>query len=210
MQLFLSSFMPFPALSWWVQLWPCSQVLLDGHEHFQKMSYRNRYEIDGANGKILLSIPLVKGRNQRSAMQDIEIFNGEAWQQRHWRTLESVYRRAPYFEHYEPELRGLFQQPYTSLCAFNKDSIDFAMKCLGWHKQLDYTTAFKADYGAEIIDSRGFGPVDNKVPEANYPQYTQVFQERNGFMFNLCILDVLFALGPYANSHIQQVSSRNN
>src|SRR5580704_1002841 len=97
----ISPFFIFPNIGWWVKILNADIVALDGYEHFEKMTYRNRYRISGANNNILLSVPLVKGRNQHVQMKDVLIHNEEAWQIRHWRTLVSVYHRTPYFDHYE-------------------------------------------------------------------------------------------------------------
>src|ERR1700744_1936394 len=115
MSIIISSFLPFPSIGWWALAAGCEVVCLDGKEHFEKMTDRNRYYIAGANGMIQLSIPLMKGRNQRTVMEDVQVSNQEHWQVQHWRTLVSVYKRSPYFDYYEPALQPLFEKVYTSL-----------------------------------------------------------------------------------------------
>ena len=95
-------------------------VIFDGAEHFQKMTHRNRYDISGANNTIKLSVPLVNGRNQRVPMREVCIHNEERWQVQHWRTLVSVYKRTPFFDHYATTLGELFQTQFTHLADFNK------------------------------------------------------------------------------------------
>jgi hypothetical protein len=98
--------LPFPNIYWWSFALQSSKILLDEHEHFEKMSFRNRYMLAGANGVITLSIPLQEGRQQRKPMSEIKICNKTDWQKVHWRTLQSVYNRSPYFEFYKNETKS--------------------------------------------------------------------------------------------------------
>ncbi len=127
--LLVSSFIPFPNISWWAMAHKAT-VLFDGTEHFEKMTYRNKYFITGANGGIQLSVPLEQGREQRRPMNEVMIYNKERWQTQHWRTLVSVYKRTPFFEHYEPSLQTLFEKQYTSLTDFNLATIYWLKKQL--------------------------------------------------------------------------------
>src|SRR6185437_14763120 len=128
MSFIITSFIPFPNISWWTKVGEAQSVYLDKAEHFQKMTYRNRYYVSGANGLIQLSIPLVYGRNQRAAMRDIQICNKDRWQTQHWRTLVSVYKRSPYFDFYENSMSHLFQKQYDYL-------LDFSIASIHWLKE---------------------------------------------------------------------------
>jgi hypothetical protein len=41
------------------------KIYLEQFENFTKQTYRNRYEILGANGTIPLVVPVVKGRGKK-------------------------------------------------------------------------------------------------------------------------------------------------
>jgi WbqC-like protein family len=198
----VASYMPFPPISWFAQLYRQDTLLLDGFEHFEKMSLRNRYAIAGANGKILLSLPLVKGRNQRTAMKDVQIFNGVKWQKQHWRTLVSVYRRSPYFQHFEPELQHFYQQPFENLIDFNEQTIRFLMKQFGMRLPIGKTESYEAFYKAPIKDRRRFNTTNISKDTQLMPSYTQVFSERNGFLADLSALDLLFSQGPMVAAYL--------
>ena len=203
MQRVVSPYIPFPNLFWWANVMNSDEVIFDTAEHFEKMSYRNRYYITGANGGIMLSIPLVKGRNQRTPMSEVQIDNTEDWQKNHLRTITSVYGRAPYFEYYIPELTHLFEGEYTHLSEFNKATIAWLQKHIG--AKFDETTAatYQPEYGDAIDLRKNFKPgieqqaIDNGV-------YYQLFQERNGFLPNLSVLDLLLSEGPAAFDVIRQ------
>ena len=157
------------------------------------MSYRNKYYITGANGPITLSIPLADGREQRKAMKDVEICNRERWQVQHWRTLVSVYKRSPYFEHYEPSLEKIFHTPYTLLSEFNLASIEWLKAQLKLKADITFADTYQKEYKG-TTDLRNLKR--NKDTGRDYPVYYQLFEERNGFVPNLSLLDLLFSEGP--------------
>ena len=50
-----------------------SNIIFEQYDFFQKMSFRNRCQVAGSAGRIDLSIPLEKGRDQKSLMKDVRI-----------------------------------------------------------------------------------------------------------------------------------------
>ncbi len=195
----VSSLFTFPNICWWMKVADSSKVILDCGEHFQKMSYRNRYRISGANNSILLSVPLLNGRNQRLPMSDVQIYNGERWQVQHWRTLVSVYKRSPFFDHYELGLMKLYETEYERLCDFNLASIEWVRKQLRLNFEIELAGTYINDYGPDVTDIR----VDKTAPE-ELPKYLQIFEDRIGFLPDLSILDLLFMEGPMAAQRLKK------
>ncbi|MGN7721855.1 WbqC family protein [Chitinophaga sp. 22620] len=185
----------FPSIYFYKTLIEAEILQIERYEHYQKVSFRNRCYIAGPNGVILLSVPLSKGKNQRTVMKDVRISNEENWQALHWKTLTSAYRRSPWFEYFEPELENLYEQRFEFLLDWNMACLEWANNALGVHPEIRLTDSFRKTYDpAEgIIDKR-----DHMVPGGlpdSAPVYTQVFGERTGFFPNLSILDLLFCEG---------------
>lgn len=188
----------FPPISFYKTLIEVDILKIERYEHYQKVSYRNRCYIAGPNGVILLSVPLTKGKNQRTIMKDVRISNEEKWQGLHWKTLTSAYRRSPWFEYFEGELETLYERKFDFLLDWNMACFEWANKVLGLEKQVDLTGSFVKSYdpATGILDQR-----DVMVPgksAGSHPVYTQVFGERTGFVPNLSILDLLFCEGKRA------------
>lgn len=184
----------FPPIEVYKALVKCDTLQLEQFEHYQKVSYRNRCYIAGPNGRITLSVPLSKGKNQRTVMKDVRISNEEKWQGQHWKTLVSAYRRSPWFEYYEPELETLYTRPFNYLLDWNMACLEWANKQLG----LKVPVIFTKEYQKEVVDPSVTDARDSILPEPavfGEPEYTQVFQERIGFIRNLSILDLLFCEG---------------
>ena len=188
----------FPPISFYKTLIDVDILKIERYEHYQKVSYRNRCYIAGPNGVILLSVPLTKGKNQRTIMKDVRISNEEKWQALHWKTLTSAYRRSPWFEYFEGELETLYERKFDFLLDWNMACFEWANKVLGLEKQVGFTDSFVKSYdpAAGVVDQR-----DVMVPgksAGEHPVYTQVFGERTGFVPNLSILDLLFCEGKRA------------
>lgn len=191
----------FPSINFYKTSIGAEKVLLEQWEHYQKVSYRNRYYIAGPNGRILLSVPLSKGKNQRTLVRDVKISNEEKWQDQHWKTLVSAYRRSPWFEYYEDDLRTLFEQPFERLLDWNLACFNWVNSRLGLELSYGLTQNYISAYPPEsgIIDARDtMHPSGTDTQALDLPVYTQVFGERTGFLPNMSILDLLFCEGKQA------------
>ncbi len=195
----------FPTISYYTTLIKHSILQIERYEHYQKLSYRNRCYIAGPNGPILLSVPLAKGKNQRTIMKDVRISNEEKWQGLHWKTLVSAYRRSPWFEYYEDDLQGLYEQPFEFLLDWNMACFEWANRVLGYEGNITFTDRYEKEYGpsAGVTDSRDLLKPAARETQWNGPSYTQVFQERTGFIPNLSILDLIFCEGKHSLDLLQ-------
>ncbi len=197
----LTPYIPFAPISWWFAACNADSICFDGAEPFRKMTLRSRYYIAGANGIIRLSIPILNGREQRIPMKDIRISQQERWQTQHWRTILSAYRRAPFFEFYEPELYPLFNRSFNWLIDFNQETFRWFQERLSLSAAIiSIADTHFAGNEAEVTD---FRYVPSRIPD-NFPVYHQVFAERTGFIPDLSLLDLLFAEGPGTLTWLKQ------
>ncbi len=164
------------------------------------MSFRNRCVIAGADGPIILSVPLEGGRNQRKPMKEVRIDNRKDWQVQHWRTIVSCYNRSPWFEFYRDELDMLYQGNFSFLAGWDEACFQWVSGKIGLPvksqvgnepRQGDDDTG-KCDWRNRFIPAT----ISHDFPEA--VKYRQVFEERTGFMPHLSVLDLLFCEGKNA------------
>lgn len=184
---------------------PQSQLLLvERHEHWQKMSYRNRAQVLGQNAVLNLSIPIVGGRDQRQPIGQMRIDDSGRWKKEHWRTLESLYNRSPYFEYYAPLLQPLWWQQPPLLADWNQALLTWLLQQLRWPGTVRCTDEFRPVYPADThLDWRGRFVPKNRL-SFSMPAYQQVFGQR--FEPNLSILDLLFNVGPDSLQYLHQLS----
>jgi hypothetical protein len=185
--------MPFPSIAWCSAMLEADTIILDEMESYRKMTFRNKYEIATANGRLKLSIPLLNGRNQRVPMAEVQIFKEENWQQQHYKSIKNAYNRSPFFEYYELELHRLLATPYNRLIDFNKASLDFVLHSLKIKKEIQVLAYNTLDDNNDLVDWRK----EQQVAFEQKPYY-QLFESKNGFLTNLSVLDLIFNEGNQA------------
>lgn len=191
----------FPNIAHFVAIAQAKHVIWELEDNFVKQTYRNRTYIYGANGKLLLNIPVIYSQKNRQKYKDVTIFNSERWQLQHWKSLESAYRTSPFFEFYEDELKPLFFEDTELLLDFNLKCFEVICDCL----QLDVSISKTSTFEKEVNDTSDLRHLVNakKETQQNFEGYTQVFGDKHGFIPNLSILDLLFNEGPNALNYLE-------
>lgn len=188
--------------SYWSLLLRADAIVLDQEEHYVKRSYRNRAHILGANGLLRLSIPLERGKHQHSKMKDVRISYNERWQDLHWQSFTSAYRRSPFFEYYEDYFRRFYTERFDSLLDYNFQFIHTIAKVLKTELSISFSDRY---YSGETFAGKDFRNVilPGKISEYHFQPYTQVFSDRFSFVQDLCVLDLLFNEGTKAKEYLQ-------
>ncbi|MCY7420732.1 MAG: WbqC family protein [Chitinophagaceae bacterium] len=188
----------FPIVDWFKIATNSSHFRIDIYENFKKMSFRNRCLISGSNGLINLTVPLVKGREQKSLITEIKVDDSEPWRAHHWKAIVSSYSRSPFFEFYGQEIKKLIFAPNPYLFEHNLKIIGWFNSVLKLGISIEFTESYKKEYEATAAtDYRNKWLPKNYARDGNdwQPRYTQVFSDKFGFMPNLSILDLLFCKG---------------
>lgn len=193
----------FPCISWYRNFLLHENIIIEQHEYFERTSFRNRAILAGPNGLVTLSIPILGGRNKKSIMKDLKISYDENWQMLHWKTIESCYRRSPYFEFYADEIHLLFQKKHNFLIDYNLTCLQTINKLLHVKKEICLSTSYN-EPSSFFLDLRNAFTAQNFEEVTNVPTYIQVFQEKIGFKNNLSILDMLFCVGKPLVSILKQ------
>jgi len=151
---------------------------IDGHEHWQKQTERNRCIIATANGTQMLTVPISipTTETKRICTGDILISDHGNWRHLHWNALASAYGMSPFFDYYADDIKPFFSEKWENLYDYNLAITK---------KILDLLEV------QEIIKHKNF--ID--TAKETKPYY-QTFQKRHGFIPNLSILDLLFNEGP--------------
>jgi len=190
----------FPPVDLFIHLIKSSHEIIFISDEYKKMSFRNRCVIAGSNGPIILSVPLIGGRNQRTPMHEILIDNRQPWQSHHWKSICSCYNHSPWFEFYKESLSGLFLRKFSSL-------MDWDLACFEWitrqlQLRIKMETTVMDQTPADINLVNRFLPRDLEkfLPIVRYPQ---VFEDRTGFIPHLSILDLLFCAGTNSLKFLQ-------
>lgn len=191
----------FPNLAHFIAMVNTEEVVFEMDDNFVKQTYRNRTYIYSANGKLGLNIPVIHTQKNRQKYRDVKIFNEVKWQTQHWKSLLSAYKTSPFFEYYEDELQPLFVMKADYLLDFNFKCFEAITGCLQLDLNISKTQVFQKD----VDNKKDFRFLVNAKKEQPqyFDNYTQVFNEKHGFISNLSILDLLFSEGPNALNYLE-------
>lgn len=192
------------------------EFILYDDMQFTKNDWRNRNKIKTPKSIEWITVPVGKDITRR--IRDVEIPDSR-WQTKHWKTLESNYRRAPYFEEISAWLSPLYlEKSYTHLSTLNRTLIEAVCKYLeintkisnSWDYQLiegkterlldlcqqvGATEYISGPAAMDYIDKKVFDQSTIKLTwfdYEGYPDYPQLWGE---FTHNVSILDLLFNCG---------------
>ncbi|HLP19351.1 MAG TPA: WbqC family protein [Chitinophagales bacterium] len=185
-------YLPYlPNINWLQNFIKHQPVVIEQHENFVKSTFRNRCMIAGANGPQLLSVPLLGGRDHHQPYRNVRISNTGHWQKKHWQAIRSAYGSAPYYEYYADRFESFYLKEFEFLFDFNLELLGLLVKALKLNSQITLTESFETAVQNRADLRNVYYGTDIK--------YYQVFAERNGFVPNLCALDLLFNQGPESN-----------
>lgn len=183
---------------------------------FTKNDWRNRNKIKTPKGLEWISIPA--GQSIERKIREV-IIADYRWQQKHWRTLEANYRRAPFFQEVATWLEPLYLQvSHENLSTLNRSFIEGICQYLGittkisnsWdYSLIDGKTERLADLCAQAggseyisgpaaqdyIEEKFFNERNIKLTwfdYAGYPEYPQLWGD---FSHGVTIIDLLFNCG---------------
>jgi hypothetical protein len=195
-----------PPVPFWGLLNTAEHILIDQYEHYRKRTNRNRYFITAPNGVQMLSIPLVKGKNESLPMRDVMIAYDEPWIPRHIQAIRSSYGKSPYFEFYFDKWTEILERENKFLLELNIEMIEYFKSMLKLDISVELTDRYyeKGVFNIDIRD-KIWKAEPLSAPDTKF--YTQVWEHRHGHYRNLSVIDLLFCSGPEAKGIINQMTN---
>lgn len=192
----------FPSISHFVAMAQSEQITFEIEDNFQKQTNRNRTYIYSPNGIQLLNIPVKHSKLSHQKTKDIQIENDFDWQKQHFKSLEAAYRSSPFFEYFEDDIRPLFEKKHTFLLDLNFETLDFVTKSMRMKLDYNTTTEYFHEVNTNLVSDFRF-LANGKKDTSLFESYTQVFDDKYGFINNLSILDLLFNEGKFAIDYLK-------
>lgn len=187
-----------PSIAYFAAISGTEHVVIEKHENFTKQTYRNRCQVVASQGIQTLIVPL-SIPSGKCSITDVRIDNRQSWINNHWRTIQSAYGNAPFFEYYQEDLRKVFDERFKFLYDLNMAILSL---CLSWMK-LNVTVRESLAYEKNLEESckdlrSAINPKNDQILAKFYQPipYTQVFG--NAFVVNASIIDLIFCVGPDA------------
>lgn len=176
----------FPEAGWLKLFSETPEWVWNETEIFPKQTFRNRTWILSANGPLLLSIPVRKNRN--TPFHEVEIA-GRDWIAVWWKSIESAYRHAPYFDEIGTDIHDLLYSAPDSLFEFSFSTWMYFAKRWNWPE---------GNRNPELIE-KYTAVIETPLSTAIYPQ---VFKHKHGFTPGMGSLDLIFNLGPQIKTYV--------
>jgi hypothetical protein len=183
---------PFPPIAWFHIAYGGYGAVVDVHENYVKQSIRNRIILANSNGRWELTLPVNRRSANSRLLEDI-VFTDQMSPQFLIKHLKTAYGSAPFYEHFEDTLFTLIKKygnPNQSLLEFNLQTLAWIKEELGV-REVEFSNEY---INTDQRDLRIKGVFSDELWD--YKPYPQVFEDRNGFISGLSILDALFHGGP--------------
>ena len=197
-------FPPIPYMAFLMQM--PGNCFVEQHETYPKQTYRNRFTIAGANGKLQLMLPVTKPNGNHTKTKDILISHHDMPFRKHIIALEAAYNSSPFFEFFIDDVVKLYEQSHNNLMDFNLASLNCVSNMLRHQFQFTLSSDFVQPHTVdkETIDLRYLlNPKNIHSQQFQFPKYYQVFQ-KNGFIGGLSILDLIFNTGKETLLYLQK------
>ena len=194
---------------------------------YDKHGWRNRNRIKTPQGTKWLTIPVhTKGVvGQGIPINEVRINWNTRWAEKHWRSIEQNYGKAPFFERYAPGLQPFFARRDEFLSDFIIDLTEHLARELGIEntrflrssalsakgtktarvlsvlRQLGATSYLSGPSAADYLETEQFeaAGIALEYIAYDYPEYAQLYPPYDP---HVTILDLLFMKGPDAGALI--------
>jgi hypothetical protein len=179
-------------------------ILIESKESFIKQTYRNRTRILSANKVESLIVPVEKG-NRNIPIQEIRIDRNQHWAKKHWKSIQSAYGNAPFFEYYAEDLKKILFKKHRFLFDLNLEFLTRILELLSIEKEISFSQQFIRGYDNKIADLRSrIHPKKSLSSLIFYHpiEYIQVFGKQ--FVENLSVIDLIFNEGPNSMNKINE------
>lgn len=193
----------FGPVQWYQKLNRYAECRVERYDHFIKQTYRNRCLIATEGGVQALSVPVEKFEGDKCLMKDVRISDHGHWRHVHWNALLSAYGESPFFEFYQDDLRPFFEKRWEYLFDFNMEITLKLCELLDIRPGIELTTVYEASVSSKVEGVSDFREVirpkhPGPDPDFRPRRYAQVYEQKQGFLPNLSILDLLFNVGNEA------------
>lgn len=202
----------------------CDEFVFMDDVQYLRQDWNNRNKIKGSHGAFWLTVPVSLKQSASELIKDIQISQDgwgskKYWQNVHWNSIETCYRRAPHWARYADELQSIYlDQKWELLAPLNRRLLTFFLTALeikvsvvcasevGFDgtksdlvldhcKKLNGSFCVLGTHGRDYLEIDKFSDhgIGVYFQDYKHPEYDQLFGQ---FVSHLSALDLLFNCGP--------------
>jgi hypothetical protein len=196
----------FPPVHYMALVSHSDEILIEKEENNLKQTYRNRCIILSASGPHVLSVPVLLGSFHKTALKDLKIDYSKRWQKIHLRGITSSYKSSAYYLYYSEMIEKVISGNHKFLIDLNNAALETIIRITGLPANVSYTTTFEPVINKDY-DFRYLITPKKKILHHSFTfnEYSQVFENKSGFVPGLSILDLIFNAGPDSADHLRGI-----
>lgn len=107
------NYLPYPGLIG--KILHSDKFIYVSNVQLEKKSWQNRNRIKGANGEIMLSVPVLTKGKFNQTIKDTQINNEFDWEKKHFQAINLSYKKSKYYNYYIDFFDDLYKKEWTSL-----------------------------------------------------------------------------------------------
>ncbi|MEO5975793.1 MAG: WbqC family protein [Chryseolinea sp.] len=187
-----------PSIAYFAALEKHEEMVIEKHEHYRKQSFRNRCQIVTSQGLRPLIVPTLDGHG-KVPITEVRIDYSQKWLNNHWRSIQSSYGKAPFFEYYSDELHDTLYEKHILLYDLNRCLLSMCLRWIRKTIRVNESLTYEKSVDSKISDARSLITVKNNGKEHHFYKpvsYTQVFG--SAFVEDVSVIDLIFCVGPDA------------
>jgi len=188
----------FGSIGMWAAWMAQGEATFVKSQRFVRRSPQTRTTIANSHGAQLLSLPLIGGRSQHGPLSEAQLSYTVDWPRQHLLSLRAAYGSAPFWQEYAADLTALYNSKPPRLWDFNLSALRWMAHQIT--PQLVFTEVETRN--TDRLDTSGDRAVSDRWI---FPSYPQVFSDRNPFLPNLSILDLLMCQGPAGVNYLARL-----
>ena len=211
-----------PWLGYFDQMAKANAFVLYDDVQFDKHGWRNRNRIKSPKGPLWLTVPVLHTGRAPQSINSVEIDGRRPWAEKHLRSIEQSYARAPFRNSSLPGLSKILLQPWKRLVDLNIATTkwlaeEFAIttplyrssalaiegdrneRLINFCRHFGATRYISGDAARAYLDVEAFAAAGIEVIWHSYrhPEYPQL---HGAFVPQLSAIDLLLNLGPSART----------
>ena len=200
-----------PPIQIFIEALRCGGLLIEACENYQKKSLRNKFFTSSSSGRDSTSIPLKKGKANKTSISEVEISYDENWIHLIENKLKTSYGRSAYFDHYIDELLEILNKNFVFLFDLNINLLEWIISSTRLEIKYDLTESYSPELYPHVLDWRNKNlSFYNCDLSNNRMVYNQIFESQYGFIRNLSIIDLLFNRGPESGLLLKEEAKNLN
>lgn len=211
-----------PWLGYFDKISACDVFVVLDNVQYKDREFQNRNKIRAKDGPLWLTVPIISKGRGRELISEVMIDNGFEWRRKHLMSMKTSYGHARYLRDHLPFFEDLYAGRWERLSDLNFRIIEYILKVLAISKKicfesdlnvratrtdriieickkLDADTYLSGAGGRDYLEEDKFSGAGIKLVYQQYahPVYAQQFMaDKNDFIPNLSIVDLLFNEGP--------------